>query len=505
MVQCVEQVGGNGSSENLNPGQSVKVGCDLADSEVNLPVNGTTKVRCGNPAENNRWTPLARGAGVIIKCNSSGSSTPTPVPTGTATPVPSATATPPSPVGLNILTGTYQGCNAGQGAGCAKGDVVSGDDGTVSSNSWMLTSNAGKFTPAMVGKRISIIQWNGTATAAACGGTWAGYGCYNGVACEGVVAQYNSSSQITVSKSALCGSSGIGFNQSDGAGWFVGSDDSAAIAAALAQAKTNGQSLVFPANYTGLVFSPVTPPSNATIQCADGATLIEPHFSTATDQIFKVTATGFKIDGCTLSGIEQPGAPWYDPAREYNLGISIYTGKGSATTTITHNIFRNFFGTYAVGTSGASNVVIDDNLFQNNGYYGVQLNQTNGATSVQRNRFEDSNYGSEDGGPMPAGGNANQQILNNVFRLVNANGQGTGYSRSQKAVNGFCHGSVFLDPGRFASGGTPAPGQYNGLTVSGNDLQGAGMQFFGGPDCTTHNYGAVLSNNICTNGCTCTN
>jgi hypothetical protein len=211
-----------------------------------------------------------------------------------------------------------------------------------------------------------------------------------------------------------------------------------------------------------------------------------------------------------MSGTEQPGNPFYSVLREYDLAISIFTGKGSSIRTdITHNTFKNFWGTYTVGTSNATGAVINDNFFGNCAYYGIQENQaggTNPTTQVERNRFEDCNYGSEDGNPMPSGGNSQQEILNNTFRLVNSNGCGTGYNCTQKSVSGLgSHGALFVDTGMFASGGTPTSGQYSGVVVQGNDMQGAGINFMAGTNCSSNPYGAIVSDNICSNGCQCTN
>jgi hypothetical protein len=158
-----------------------------------------------------------------------------------------------------------------------------------------------------------------------------------------------------------------------------------------------------------------------------------------------------------------------------------------------------------VGTSGANGAVINDNVFDDCGYYGVQNNQAGGqspATQVQRNLFQDCNYGSEDGSAQPAGGNSGQNISNNTFRVVNP--YGTGYGHSQAQIGGYSHGYLFVDPGTYASGSSPASGQYSGVTVSGNDMQGNGLRFFAGTNCTTNKYGAVISGNSCTNGCQCT-
>jgi hypothetical protein len=351
----------------------------------------------------------------------------------------------------------------------------------------------------MVGKKISLMQYNGTATSAACHGNWSGYGCYNGVSVEAQISSVQSDSQLTMSKSA-------GFDETNGAGWFIGSDDSSAIANALNQAKSNGESLVFPGNYSGLVYTAVNPASNTSIKCASGATLWNPHMTTGQTTIFKVTNTGFSIDNCTLNGTESSTRQWYDPEREYDVQLQLFTGSGSVRTDITRNHFHRSWGTYVIGTSGAAGAVITGNSLDTCAYYGVQLNKTKTGsvpTQVKDNSFVDCNYGSEDGGPNPAGSNSEQQIMNNTFR-IGPNG-GTGYYRSQSTVGGGSHGALFIDSGLYASGSTPNPGQYSGVTVSGNDMRGPGVRFMVADDCVSNPWGASVHDNVCTDGCECTN
>ena len=326
-----------------------------------------------------------------------------PTPTPTSTPTPTADPTPTTPPGaLNLLSGSYSGCTNGVGSGCAKGDYRSGSDATVSTSSSTLTTPTGAFTSADVGKHGVTVDWAGgvpishnstTCTAQA------GWGCWNGVSCEFTVASVNSSSSINVTRGSGCGSSGIGFTASATAYWALYTDDSTALSNAAIAAHNAAVPLYVPTNYQGGIGGSPSFYNGFTLECASGATFYNPHLSpnNAYSGIMIILGgSGYTITNCTFSGTEPTNAAWMDVDREYDLGIAIE--GGASNVSFTNNVVQNFWGTYSVGTSKATNVVITGNTFKNCEYYGVQLGETGGTSSVTNNTFIDCDYGSEDGG-----------------------------------------------------------------------------------------------------------
>ena len=213
--------------------------------------------------------------------------------------------------------------------------------------------------------------------------------------------------------------------------------------------------------------------------------------------------SGVTITGCSFVGTEPTFGAYYDVTREYNLMISIWSGANDVT--ISNNTFRGVWGTYVVGSSGGSNATITNNTFQNCGYYGVQLNQTGGAnpgTYVSNNTFIDCSYGSEDSSGVKGSPNEYQYIqYNTVYPTAQ---RGVGYNRSQTSLGLWSAGSVWLDCGTSASGGTPNSQEYLGVTCSNNHVYGANSMLTPCPSggCSyTKSYGETMLNNICDNGC----
>lgn len=297
---------------------------------------------------------------------------------------------------------------------------------------------------------------------------------------------------------AGCGQSGI-IKANAGSNtwyWAVYSDDSNALNNALNAAA--GSTLIVPSNYSGGIYTGVSIPSNTTVSCVSGGRFNDPHFNTSTTFLF-TAGSGSTITGCTISGTQNPSGPFYDVIREYNIPVGIF----SSNFTFTNNVVENIWGTYAVGTSGAKSVTISNNTFKSCGYYGVQLAEagggpgtTNGGnpTKVSNNTFTDCIEGSEDGGPSSAEPNRDQLIQNNVVGL--GIGQGSGYYHTRKAVGGYYAGSVWLNCGTAASGGTPTSTQYTGVTCTGNTITGTDSKFF-----YNLSYGETQSGNSCTSGC----
>jgi Right handed beta helix region len=392
---------------------------------------------------------------------------------------------------VNLTSGPYAGC---PGAGCAKGDYRSGTDGEVSDLSYVLQAASGNFGPSDVGKRGVAVDWHAANVRGSgpFGTCWNGYGCYSGQSCEFTVGAVNSSSSISVQPVAGCGKSGIINNRSTNGAepfyWALYTDDSAALGNALSAAA--GKTLVVPGNYVGGIFTGKQISANTTIACSTGATFYDPHFNGSTTFMFQA-GSGSTMTGCTLSGTQNPNGPWYDVLREYNIPIGIFTSN----FTFTHNTVKNVWGTYAVGTSGATNINISNNVFQSDGYYGVQLNQTGGNTRVANNRFTDSIEGSEDSSGVSGSPNRDQSITGNLVEVGPAGG--VGYYRSQSAVGGFAAGSVWLSCGISGSGAAPSSQEYLGVSCTGNTITGNDSALY-----YNTAYGETESNNACTNGCT---
>ena len=164
----------------------------------------------------------------------------------------------------------------------------------------------------------------------------------------------------------------------------------------------------------------------------------------------------------------------------------------------TNNVVQNFWGTYSVGTSKATNVVITGNTFKNCEYYGVQLGETGGTSSVTNNTFIDCDYGSEDGGANTLS-DENQTIQSNKIQ-VGPNG-GTGENKTQNnTVGDGTLGSVMMSCGLACSGGCSNTSEYIGVTCSGNTVSGAGSIIYGPPGSAFLN-GATETGNTCNNGC----
>jgi hypothetical protein len=398
-----------------------------------------------------------------------------------------------------LLSGSYSGCTNGVGSGCAKGDYRSGSDATVSTASSTLTTPTGAFTSADVGKYGVAVQWNG-ASPYTCTSNYAGWGCWNGVSCEFTVASVNSSSSINVTRGSGCGSSGIGFSASANAYWALYTDDSTAFSNAATAAHNAGVPLYVPANYQGGIGGSPKFYSGFTLQCASRATFYNPHLSPNNAYTLIMVILGgsdYTITGCTFSGTEPTDAAWQDVNRNFDLGIAI---EGGATNvSFTGNTFKNFWGTYELGTSLATNVTINNNLFQNCAYYGVQLAETGGSSSVTNNTFTDCSYGSEDaGGSGSTGVDKYQQIKSNTLQ-VGPNG-GTGFNKTQVDLNAPNEGSVFMACGKACDGGCSNTSQYTGVTCSSNTVSGAGSVIYGPPGSTFLN-GATETGNTCINGC----
>ena len=420
-------------------------------------------------------------------------------PTSTPSPTPDPTPTPP-PNALNLLSGSYSGCTNGVGAGCAKGDYRANADATVSTASSTLTTPTGNFTSADVGKHGVAVQWSGASpySGGSCN-AWPGWGCWNGVSCEFTVASVNSATSINVTRGSGCGSSGIGFTASANAYWALYTDDTTALSNAIAAAQSAGKSLYVPANYVGGIGGSPNFYSGFNLQCANGGTFYNPHLSpgNANTWIMRILGgSGYTITGCTFSGTEPTNAAWQDVDRKFDLAVAIE--GGASNVSFTHNTVKNFWGTYEVATSRASNVTIDTNLLQNCAYYGVQLAETAGSSSVTNNTFTDCNYGSEDGGTQPTGIDQYQQIQSNTLQ-VGPNG-GTGYNKTQTALSLGTQGSVLAEIGKACSGVCTNTSQYTGVTFTGNTVSGAGSVIYGPPSTTPTN-GASVYGNTCINGC----
>jgi putative Ig domain-containing protein len=402
--------------------------------------------------------------------------------------------------GVDLLTGPYSNC---PGSGCAKGDYRSGSDATVSSSNFTLNAPSGRFAARDVRKRGVAVDWHSANVRGSSDGKycarWSGYGCYVGTSCEFTVSAVNSSTSITVSPVAGCGGSGIIKSNGGPSTWYwaVYTDDSNALNNALNAA--SGSTLIVPSNYSGGIYKGVSIPSNTTINCVSGGQFNDPHFNTSTTFLF-TAGSGSMITGCTISGTQNPSGLWYDVIREYNIPVGIFTSN----FTFTNNVVENIWGTYAVGTSGASSVNISDNTFKSCGYYGVQLAEAGGGsgtpyggtpTKVSNNTFTDCNEGSEDGRASSSEPNRDQLIQNNFVAW--GIGNGSGYYHTQKAVGGYFAGSVWLNCGTTASGGTPTSTQYAGVSCSGNTITGSDSKLF-----YNLGYGETQSGNTCTSGCT---
>jgi hypothetical protein len=491
---------------NTSPGKVGSVEFDLVESAYLMTVNTPPYYLCASAPCSNLGVGLhSLTTTPYTGSNASGAAgssmsisfsvidpTPTPSPSPSPTPTPMATPTPP-PNTLNLLTGSYSGCTNGIGSGCAKGDYRSGSNATVSTSSSTLTTPTGSFTSADIGKRGVAVDWNATNVAGCSSGYGPGYACYTGVSCPFTVSAVNSSASITVSPGSGCGSSGIGFNANGNGYWAVYTDDSSALSNALSAATGAGRSLFVPANYKGGILNGPSMPANANLQCAAGGTFYSPRLDASQTQILLITGTTATITGCTFSGTEPVGGAWNDPTRSYNGAITIF---GGSNTLISGNTFENFWGTYAVGTSPATNITIDSNTFQNCAYYGVQFNSTGGSPGsfVTNNNFSDCNYGSEDGGAQPASVNISQFIEHNDMFPTNG---GSGYNRSQTSLGLGTKGTVFMDPGLACSGGTCGSNEYIGVSLMSNHVHGPASAII-----NRNVHGATVSGNTCDSGCT---
>jgi hypothetical protein len=408
--------------------------------------------------------------------------------------------TPPN--SLNLLSGSYSGCVNGVGSGCAKGDYRSDSNATVSASSSTLTTSTGNFTSGDVGKKGIALQLNGTPYV--CSTPYSGWGCWNGYSCEFTVASINSSNSINVTKGAGCGSSGIGFNSSSNAYWALYTDDTSALVNAVTAAQNTAVPLYVPANYKGGIGGSPNFYNGFNLQCASGATFYNPHltgapylpFSNVQTWIMRILGgSGYTINGCTLSGTEPPNSAWMDINREWDLGIII---DKASNVSFTHNIVKNIWGTEAVGTSGATNVVIDSSVFQNCEYYGVQFAEVGGSSAVTNNTFTDCSYGSEDDNGYPAGIDKYQTIQGNTIQ-VGPNG-GTGYNKTQSSLGLGSSGSVMMACGLACDGTCTNTSQYVGVTCSNDTVSGPTSVIYGPPGGSFLN-GAIETGNTCINGC----
>ncbi len=358
----------------------------------------------------------------------------------------------------------------------------------MSSNSYTLTTLSGSFAAADVGKGGVTVDWTAGNTTSGC---WSGYACFAGVSCSFTVKSVNSSNSITITPVSGCGTSGIGFNANGAGYWAVYTDDATALGNALSAAASAGEALYVPAKYHGGIPSGVSVPSNTTIQCDPGATFYNPNMTTNGSKVLEIGGSNTSITGCTFGGTEPTNGAWYDVNREYDVVISIFGGDN---VSITGNTFENIWGTYVVGTSPATNVTISNNTFQNCGYYGVQLAECGGTSgcTVSTNKFIDCNYGSEDGGVYPAG--IDTQSIDHNTMYPSANG-GSGYYRSQSSLGLASYGSVFMDSGTACSGGACSVNQYLDVYLGSNNVSGSNSEILQSP------FGATVTNNICSNGC----
>jgi Right handed beta helix region len=190
-----------------------------------------------------------------------------------------------------------------------------------------------------------------------------------------------------VALGAGCGSSGIGFTSTGQAYWEIFTDDSLADQNAAVAAAAAGEQLYVPANYNGGLVSGLVLPPNLTIACAQGATFHNPNLTTSGSYVMQIDGSGDRITNCTISGTEPISGAWYDVNREYDVGIEIF---GGSNVTISGVTMENLWGTYALGTSPATNLTATNNTYKNNAYYGVQLAECTGC-HVTNSIFSDSN------------------------------------------------------------------------------------------------------------------
>jgi hypothetical protein len=417
----------------------------------------------------------------------------------------SPTHRPPGTARVDLWAGPYSGC---PGSGCAKGDYRFAADATVSKNSFVLTTPSGSFTSGDVGKRGVAVDWN--APNVPCGAPWApAYGCYTGVSCAFVVSAVTSASSITVTPVGGCGKAGIGFNSSGAGYWAVYTDDWAAVQNAVSAAA--GGTLTVPAAYKGSGYAAagVSIPGNTAISCAPGATFYNSRLDTVQNTyVFGIySGPAVTITGCTFTGTAPAFGAYYDPTREYNLTIAMFSVDA---VSITGNTFRNMWGTNVIETGNVTNLNISNNTFQNNAFYGVQLGTARGSspgTVVSNNTFIDTFAGSEDPSNQ-CGGSACVAPYPNGYQLWTGNTfyttaqGGTGYHRTQIASGLSSVGALWLDCGTSASGATPDPGEYTGVTCQNNHVSGPNTHIFPAAGTAYPNgYGEVMIGNVCDNGC----
>ena len=430
---------------------------------------------------------------------------------------------------VDLLAGPYTDC---PGSGCAKGDYRWGSDGSTSANSWTLTSPSGHFTATDRGKNGVATDWAPNPANLDCtnygigpAGSWTGYACYQGRSCDFTVTSVNGPNSITVTpisgNTSSCGNSGLGFNSSGQAYWALYTDDTLAVQNAMTSAGSG--TLTVPASYNGGIYAgELNPSAGMTLLCTTGATFFNPRLDNSLKHMFSINnRPNVTINGCTFSGTEPTTGAWYDPTREYDVLMAVYTGSDGAQ--IINNTFENSFATYELSAeflqdsngNPRGNVTISGNTFKNCGLYGLQMSATGGTNPgsyVSNNTFIDCVYGNEDPGAINTNGtqgpfpNRYVYVQNNTIYPTSQGGNG--YARSQNdclRIDASCYNplsSVYLDCGTYASSGQPTPYEYTGVICSNNHVYGANSYIFPTPGTPyPTSFGETMSNNLCDNGC----
>jgi hypothetical protein len=318
---------------------------------------------------------------------------------------------------------------------------------------------------------------------------------------------YTSASTVTLAASASTTISGVRS--------VYGTDDTAAWAAALSAAA--GKTLLFPAGVKSLItasVSTMTLASGTTVMGEGAKSVI--YFTGDDSSVLDNNHNGFvvadgtsniRITGVHFVGLNKPFT--YVNNEQSNVILGAVGGSGASDVTIDHNIFDDLFGfsAHELGNdvrwhfqfnslnnnANGENINANDSDHIGNTLVDVESIETGGSNvSILSNTFDcsDGNFGSGSCGTVSAGGNTIPSSVCTGQRIIGNTFEGTGKSGSPSLVLSECSVGAVVSGNTLhntKSGGIQATG-VSGHTVKnaqiiGNTFRGVGLAGDASPAC----------------------